>query len=176
MQLFTITNTGLFMRDLLSEKETVFDQFLLNEAVIMMGNTFTIDGHINKGFFSAEEVEIQKQQAAENGRIFCEDMIRWEYAKGFCYSCIKGKKPPLSLKISFCLAPENVNRFLLGLGADITSDQINSLNVNIKYNGSALTCTTAVSLKLFTMDKSLEHSWDEMFSRFLNSHGYEYEQ
>lgn len=175
MQLFTITNKSLFMKDLLSEKETVFDQFLLSEAVIMMGNTYTIDGHINKGFFSEEEIEIQKQQAADNGRLFCEDMVRWEYVKGFCYACIKGKKTPLSLKISFCLAPENVNRFLHGFGTGMTSDMINSLNVNIKYNGSALTCTTAVSLKLFTMDKSLEHSWDEMFSRFLTTHGYEYE-
>ena len=111
MRLFNIKNTGLFMTGLLSEKETAFDQFLLYEAVIAMGNTYTIDGHINRDFYSADEIEILKQQASENGRIFSEDMIRWEAAKNFCFDFIKGKKAPLSFKVTLCLAPENINRF-----------------------------------------------------------------
>ena len=75
----------------------------------------------------------------------------------------------------FCLSPENTARFLSGLDTSVSPEQIGSLNVNIKYDGSALSCTTAVSLKIFTMDKSLEHAWDEMFSRFLTAHGYEYD-
>lgn len=163
------------MTGLLSEKETAFDQFLLHEAVIMMGNTYTIDGHINRDFYSPDDIDILRQQALDNGHVFSEEMTRWEASKNFCYEFIKGKKTPLSFRITFCLAPENLNRFLSGLDTSISSDQINSLNVNIKYDGSALTCTTAVSLKIFTMDKSLEHSWDEMFSRFLTAHGYEYD-
>ena len=102
-------------------------------------------------------------------------MIRWESAKSFCFECIKGKKAPLSFKVTLCLAPENINRFLKSADTQITFDQINSLNVNIKFDGSTLTCTTAVSLKIFSLDKSLENSWDKMFERFLNAHGYEHE-
>lgn len=175
MQLYTIKNTARFMTGLLSEKETAFDQFLLGEAVIMTGNTYTIDGHINRSFYTEEELSDLKQTALNEGRIFSEDMIRWKSAKSYCYECIKGKKLPLSFKISLCLAPENVERFLAGLDTSFTSGQISSLNVNIKYDGSTLTCTTAVSLTIFTMDKSIEHSWDQMFSRFLSSHGYDYD-
>ena len=175
MRLFNIRNTGLFMTGLLSEKETVFDQFLLSEAIIVMGNTYTVDGHINRDFYSDDEIEISKQQALDNGRIYSEEMIRWESAKSFCFECIKGKKAPLSFKVTLCLAPENINRFLKSADTQITFDQINSLNVNIKFDGSTLTCTTAVSLKIFSLDKSLENSWDKMFERFLNAHGYEHE-
>lgn len=164
------------MTGLLSDKEKIFDQFLLYEAVISMGNTYTIDGHINRDFYTSDEIDILKQQACDNGRIFSEELVRWESVKGFCYECIKGRKRPLSFKIIFCLAPENVNRFLSGYDISVTSDQINSLNIVIKYDGNALTCTTAVSFKIFTLDKSPEHAWDEMFSRFLIAHGYEYEQ
>lgn len=163
------------MTGLLSEKETVFDQFLLSEAVIVTGNTYTIDGHINRDFYSDEDIETLRQQAADNGRIYSDRMARWEALKSFCYECIKGRRTPLSFKICFCLAPENVNRFLLSIDTSISSDQINSLNVNIKYDGSTLTCTTAVSLNVFTMDRSMEQSFDDMFGRFLTAHGYEYD-
>ena len=175
MQLYTIKNTGLFMTGLLSDKETAFDQFLLSEAIIMTGNTYTVDGHINKGFYSEEELAALRQEAVDDGRIFSEDMVRWKAVKSFCYNCIKGRKLPLSFKISLCLSPENVIKFLSSVDTDITPDQISSLNVNIKYDGSTLTCTTAVSLTIFTMDKSIEHSWDSMFSRFLSKHGYDFD-
>lgn len=175
MRMFIIKNTAMFMTGLLSEKEAVFDRFLLNEAVIMMGNTYTVDGHINKDFYTEEEIEILKQQSADNGLIFSEEMIRWGSVRNFCYECIRGKKTPLAFRIVFCLSPENTARFLSGLDTSVSPEQIGSLNVNIKYDGSTLSCTTAVSLKIFTMDKTLEHAWDEMFSRFLNVHGYEYE-
>ena len=175
MRLFNITNKGPFMSGLLSNKEDVFDQFLLSEAFIATGNTYTIDGHLNKSFYTDDELDIMRHEAAESGRIFSEDMIRWKSVKNFCYECLRGTKLPLLLKVNFCLSPENTGRFLATADTVITESQINSLNLNIKYDGGTLTCTTAVSLNIFTMDKSLENSWDEMVARFLSSHGYEYE-
>jgi hypothetical protein len=175
MRSFKIKNTGLFMTGLLSDKEKAFDQFLLNEAVIVTGNTYTIDGHINRDFYTDDELEIMRTDALDDGRIFSEEMIRWEAVKHFCFECIRGRKQPLSLKLSLCLAPENIDRFLAGGNYSIKREEISSLNVNIKYNGSTLTCTTAVSLKIFTMDKSLEHAFDDMFCRFLDTHGYEWD-
>ena len=176
MKLFTIRNTANFMTALLSDREKVFDQFLLSDAVIVTGNTFTIDGHINLEFYSHDDLEILKQEASDKGRIFSEAMVRWEKVKHFCFDCIRGSRLPLSFKISLCLSPENVGKFLAGIDSAISSDQIGSLNVNIKYDGSTLTCTTALSLKIFTLDKTLEHAWDDMFERFLDSHGFEHDQ
>lgn len=175
MKLFTIRNTANFMTALLSDREKVFDQFLLNEAVIVTGNTYTIDGHINLDFYSADDLEELRQEARDNGRIFSEDMVRWEKVKHFCFNCIRGSRLPLSFKINLCLSPENVSRFLAGIDSAIDRDQINSLNLNIKYDGSTLTCTTALSLKIFTLDKTLEHAWDDMFELFLNTHNFEHD-
>ena len=175
MRSFTIKNTGLFMTGLLSDKEKAFDQFLLSEAVIVTGNTYTIDGHINRDFYNDDELEAMRAEAEGKGRIFSEEMIRWESAKHFCFDFIRGRKLPLSLKITFHLAPENIDRFLSSGDYGITREQINSLNVNIKFSGAALTCTTATSLKIFTMDKSLENAFDDMFGRFLDTHGYDWD-
>ena len=175
MRSFTIKNTAAFMNGLLSERETVFDQFLLSEAVIVTGNTYTIDGHLNSEFYTGDELDELRLQASSNGRIFSEDMIRWESAKGYCHDLIRGRKTPLMLKITFCLAPENIIKFMKGIDTAMTPSDISSLNVNIKYDGSTLTCTTAVSLKIFTMDRTVGKAYDDMFGRFLYVNGYEYE-
>jgi hypothetical protein len=97
------------MTALLSDKEKVFDQFLLSEAVIVTGNTYTIDGHINLDFYSSDDIALLKQEALDKDRIFSAEMVRWEKTKHFCFECIKGSRLPLSFKISLCLAPENVD-------------------------------------------------------------------
>lgn len=43
---------------------------------------------------------------------------------------------------------------------------VNGLALNIRYEDGNIICTTALSLNLFTMDKSLEHAWDQMVQRF----------
>ena len=163
------------MTGLLSDKEEAFNSFLLSEAVIATGNTFTIDGHINRGFFSDDELDALREEASANGRVFSEDMVCWETVKGLCYECVRGRKLPLLMKVSLCLAPEEISRLLSDTDTAITGDQISSVNLNIKYDGGTLTCTTAVSLNIFTMDKSLEHSWDDMAARFLSGHGYDFD-
>ena len=49
---FTIHNVGPFMSKLLSSD--CFDSFLLEEAVIRMAVTYTIDGHLNKDFLESD--------------------------------------------------------------------------------------------------------------------------
>ena len=175
MKLFKINNAALFMTGLLSEKETVFDSFLLSEAVISTSSTFTIDGHINKDFYMDDELDMLREKSKESGRIFSENLVRWESVKGYCYSLIRGKKLPLSFRITLCLAGENIVKFMSNVNSSILPGQISSLNVNIKYDGGALTCTTAVSLNIFSIDRSLNEAWDNMFERFLDSHGYDHD-
>ena len=69
-----------------------FDPFLLEEATISTALTVTIDGHINKDFYPADE----------RG----EDCIPWELQsfskiKGLCFDLIKGKHTPLYLNLCF---------------------------------------------------------------------------
>jgi hypothetical protein len=38
--------------------------------------------------------------------------------------------------------------------------------LNIRYDGTHLTCVTGTSFKSFMMDKTLEREWDEMVKKF----------
>ena len=48
-----ITNTKNFMAQLLTGDG--FDPFLLAEATVSTAHTYTIDGHVNREFFTSEE-------------------------------------------------------------------------------------------------------------------------
>ena len=50
---FQIEDMGAFTRKLFLAKD--FDDFLLKEANIVTFNSFTIDGRLHRGFYSAQE-------------------------------------------------------------------------------------------------------------------------
>ncbi len=52
----------------------------------------------------------------------------------------------------------------------ISSEQIQGLYLNIRYEDGALYCVTGTSLHLFTMDKTLENEWDKAVAKFMRSH------
>ena len=56
MTALKVTNVKQFMARLLTGED--FDCFLLEEASVSTYNTFLIDGHQNKAFYTAEEWEV----------------------------------------------------------------------------------------------------------------------
>lgn len=136
-----------------------FDSFHLVEGTITTYNTFHIDGRLQPGYYSKEEQE----SLGLSGRRFS----RWQELRPFCLELIKGKRTPLSFRFTFQLSPENTEKLLTQTGSLFSPKDVNGLILNIRYDSTGLTCTTATSLTLFTMDKSLEHSWDQMVQKFL---------
>ena len=147
-----------FMSKLLLSQ--TFDHFLLVEGSITTFNTFRIEGRVHKDFFSEEELEAQTLSDRE--------FSLWKEVKPICLELIKGKKTPLGFKFIFQLSKENTAKLLAGSGiTSLQPENISGLLLNIRFDGSTLTCITATNLNLFTMDKSLEHAWDDMIKRFL---------
>ena len=173
MKLSKITNVKQFMNKLLIEN--AFDSFLISEAVIKTGNSFVIDGHINEGFYSETELEEFKSEASNEGRVFSEKLSRWSKIKPFALSVIKGNKTPLYFKMSFYLAEENINKLLSSADTSITAADIEGLALIVKYQDNELTVTSSATLKIFSLDKSLEKYWDEMVVKFLSSQDIEFE-
>ena len=62
---------------------------------------------------------------------------------------------------------ENTKKLLAQTESTFSMQDIGGLILNIRYDSAGLFCTTAASLALFTMDKSLEQSWDQMVQKFL---------
>lgn len=168
-----ILDVKQFMNLLLLDK--VFDQFLLSEASISMASTYVIDGHIVKGFYSESELNDLKEEAQAEGRIFSEKMERFSKVKPICLSIIKGKKTPNSFKFVFCLSDENTEKFLNSFDSSFNKNDIGNLSLNIKYDSTGLFATTAVSLNIFSMDKSINSAWDEMIKKFFTSNNINYD-
>lgn len=147
-----------FMSKLLLSQ--TFDNFLLVEGSITTYNTFRIDGRIHKDFFTEEEIE---ERGLDN-----RDFSLWKETKPFCLELIKGKKTPLGFKFIFQLSRENTAKLLTTSGiTSIQPENVSGLLLNVRYDNGALNLITATNLNLFTLDKSLEHAWDDMVKRFL---------
>lgn len=153
-----IQDIKIFMNKLLLSQ--TFDNFLLVEGSITTYNTFRIEGRVHKDFFSAEEIE---EKNLEN-----REFSLWKEVKAFCLELIKGKKTPLGFKFTFQLSKENTAKLLTSSGiTSIQPENIAGLLLNIRYDNGVLNIITATNLNLFTLDKSLEHAWDDMIKRFL---------
>ena len=77
--------------------------------------------------------------------------------------------------MSFYLAEENIIKLLSSLDTSITANDIDGLSLIVKYSEEELTIVSSASLKIFSLDKSLEKYWDDMVIKFLSSHSIEYE-
>ena len=146
---------------------TDFDAFWLSEANITTSVTYNIDGLLKPDFFDTQESEIIKAEGRE--------YALWKDIKPFCFSMMKGKKTPLHFKIVFILSKKNTEKLLTGNHVPLSLDDIFGLFVNFQYDGTHLTCTTGTSVKTFTLDKTLDHVWDELLQKFFRQQQIPYE-
>ena len=151
MRILSMDNTKSFMTHLLV-KDT-FHPLLLEEAKIVTFRAVTIDGHIQKAFYTKDEWDDMKAKGERT------DFITWKSAKPFCFDLIKGKKLPLRFQITLLLPKEDIPPFLAKHEVFIDPEVIKGLYFNIKFEDNSLTLATATSLSVFTMDPSLEDAW-----------------
>ena len=161
-----IKDVKTFMVKLLSGD--VFDLFLLEEAQIHTFNTFTIDGHKNREFYTKEELE--------DPEIFPYEYSRWQEMKSICFQLIKGKKVPTFMKIILHKKPEEAYTLLQEGDAQSLADMLKALVVTMKYDANGLVLTTGTSFTTFVMDKTVDLLWDSAFRKFLTDNGIEFEE
>lgn len=152
-----ITDVRKFMSALLIGN--TFDSFLATDITITTYNTFHIDGHIKKAFYSSEEYK----------SIGSPEVSSWETLKPICFSLIKGHKTPLSFKMIFCLSKDATSQFITDNDIELSADSINGLFINIKFEENVLSYVTGTSLNIFTLDKSLEQSFDSYISKLIST-------
>lgn len=150
-----VSDVRAFMEKLFL-KET-FDGFQLMEAVIVTSNTFVIDGHIREEYYTREEWEELSEK----------QISRWSSLRPLCFQMIKGKKTPESMKLVFKMADSGAEKLLEQSGLPLMGKDIEGLFFNVHYEKQRLRLTSGVSMRLFTMDKSLEHFWEQRLESFL---------
>ena len=147
---FSLTNIKESMSHLLLLD--TFDNFAFIEGQIVTFNTFKIDGFIQKDFFDSG-MELPEYSP-------------WKNVREYCFSLIKGKRTPLSFRFVFSRSRKNIGRLIEQNSLPTDPESVQGLYLNIHYDGTRLSCVTGTSFKTFTMDKTLEHAWDEMVEKF----------
>ncbi|MGN0308775.1 MAG: DUF5721 family protein [Lachnospiraceae bacterium] len=155
-----------FMNKLLSSE--LFDYFLLEEARIQTSNTFLIDGHLNKDFYSREELE--------DPEFLPYELSLWKTMKATCFQLIKGKKVPLLFKLTLLYNPRDSHLLLEKAGAGEYASSLKSLVLTIRFDQKGLILTTGTSFHTFFMDKEPDLIWDEECRRFLTTAGIDFEE
>lgn len=139
-------------------KGELFDAFLFSGAVITTGQKYEIDGHIQRDFYTKEEQE----QLFYDGQKF----FFWKECKQICFEIIKGKRTPLSFQFQFQAPEAVVEELLQSSGCGLRTQDVSGLAFSLRYDGEHLHCVTAVTLNIFTMDKTLEKAWDSYMENF----------
>lgn len=152
-----ITNIKNFMAKLLIGKD--FDIFYVTDISITTSNTFHIDGHIMKDFYSKEEYEA----------LGCPSVSMWRELKPLCYQIIKGHNTPLNFKIIFKMPDSVVVDIINKNELDTPFENINGFFLNIKYDNNSLSYVTGTSLNVFDLSKDAEHAFDKYITDFMNS-------
>lgn len=152
-------NTKKCMAELLL-RET-FDSFLFIEGSVTTFNKFTIDGYIHSDFYE-EDAPAEPYSA-------------WKSLREFVFSIIKGKRTPLNFHFVFSLSSDTVRTLIAENELDFQPESVQGLYLNFRYDGSTLTCVTGTSLKVFTLDKSLDHTFDKWVEKFFTEHRIEYD-
>ena len=166
MKAYQIKDVKNFMSRLLGT--SAFDSFLLAEASITTYNTFVIDGRIEKGFFTGD--------VNDDNILPPYEFSKWADMRQICFDLIKGRRTPVRFKLVLHLMPEQIGEILKNGNANVTLSDIKAFVLNIKYDGSMLTCITATAFYTFLPDKTPDRLWDDFVTHFLSENEISFEE
>lgn len=160
-----ITNTKNFMAQLLTGD--CFDPFLLAEATVSTAHTYSIDGHVNRDFYTPEELT--------RPEICPYDFALWQDMKPLLFQLIKGTHTPLYFKFVLHLKPELTGKLMAANNCSMPIEQIKALVLTIKYDGTHAILTTGSAYHTFVMNKEPDTIWDKALTGYLSRKNIAYE-
>jgi len=170
-----ITDTRDFMKKLLIEN--AFDAFVLTEASVTTFTTFHVDGTWHPDFYeddpAGDAVSSHSSTAGDTLSVSgsaAPSCLTWKLVRPVFFAIIRGSHTPNHFRIILKLGEPSARAMLLRAGAGDAAKQTDALFLNLTYSGGNLSCTTGVSMKQFTMDKTADRLWDEAVQRFFQNH------
>lgn len=161
-----IQNKKDFMSKLL--KGDTFDLFWMVEASITTSNTYNIDGLLHLDFFDEEE----RKSLTEAEQVYS----YWKANKDLCFSIIRGSHLPRSFKFVFQQPRKGMLKTLAQSGCSLSPEEVNGLYLNLVYKEEEILCTTGTSIRVFTLDKTLEKYWDKLVLSYFNKQNISFEE
>ena len=153
MKSYTIEDVKTFMNELLVNEK--YDSFYMFETRLKVAMDYYVNGKINKDFFDSDD----EREALD-------DYVSWKDIKNKIFELIKGIRLPISFKVILMFNRDNIERLIEMNNIPVNPQNVSALFLNIYYENGELTVTTGTSLKVFTLDKTLEHLWDETVEKY----------
>lgn len=132
-----------------------YDSFYMFETRLKVAMDYYVNGKINKDFFDSDD----EREALD-------DYVSWKDIKNKIFELIKGIRLPISFKVILMFNRDNIERLIEMNNIPVNPQDVSALFLNIYYENGELTVTTGTSLKVFTLDKTLEHLWDETVEKY----------
>ena len=163
MQAFRIEDLRTFMSALLTG--SAFHHFEVVEASLTTFVTFHIDGLRQRGYFDEDPSSEEKNEKTADAA--SPRYITWETLQPHMYELIRGKRTPLLMRLVLRLSDANTAKVLESSHLSYRIADIAGLYLNIRFEKGTASCITGTSLNIFTADKTLEHTWDELIAKLL---------
>ncbi len=155
-----------FMNCLL--RTELFDSFLLAEATITTNVTYTIEGELQKDFYSQEELE--------SLIFYKEAYVPYGLLRNNCFQLIKGSHTPLSFRFIFHL-PAKLKEALINQGEfGFSNEEVRSLHMILQFQNGTLQVTSGISYNTFRLDHDLDQYFDHWIKQFLSKNQLEFEE
>ena len=154
-----IEQVGDFMNKFLLR--STFDGFDFVRGDVTGFAVFTIDGRLQKDFYSSDE------QEEIGDRVY----VPWTEMKPRVCALIRGKNTPLSMHFVMRLSDRHTQALLQQENLQQLQDKLAGLYLNIRFARGELECVPGVSFRTFVADRSLEFLWDRTAARFLSQNG-----
>ena len=168
MQAFRIEDLRTFMSALLTG--SAFHHFEVVEASLTTFVTFHIDGLRQRGYFDEDpssEDPSSEEKTEKTADAASPRYITWETLQPHMYELIRGKRTPLLMRLVLRLSDANTAKVLESSHLSYRIADIAGLYLNIRFEKGTASCITGTSLNIFTADKNLEHTWDELIAKLL---------
>lgn len=160
MQSIEILDIKLFMQLLFQTDALDTYEFISSELRTDM--SYSLDGHINKEFFTEEELTTLDLNNTS--------YLPWKLAKEKIFTLIKGKKTPSQIKIVLKANREYIVSLLSSITSSLNPNDIDGIFLNIIFLENKLNVICGVSYKIFTLDKVLESEFYNKITTLFKSY------
>jgi hypothetical protein len=159
MKSFEIDDIKKFMNELLNDAK--FDSFYMYEARLKTSLDYFISGKINHEFYDGGDTETEGDTVDKT-----QEYVYWKDVKHTLFELIKGKRLPVNFKFILMFNRDNITRLIEMNNLALAPENVGALFYNIYYDDGKLQVTTGSSIRVFSLDKSLDNLWDNTVEKY----------
>ena len=160
MKAIEIDNVKKMVEMLLSSD--FFGEMLLYKAEVRGAYDISMDGNINPDFFDSDDLAVHEKEISEG-------YVTWANSRNLFYQALRGKNLPISFNITLIVPKSDNEKILKKYNENIDVSDLSSLSLNVIYDREKMIVTSGTSMKLFTMDRSIEMIWDDIVQNTFNN-------